>query len=453
MLFAPAKPLLRRFLDHDVLSGAVIVGVVTLGVKGVAFLKELVVAHRFGTSDEVDAYVVAMLIPSIVALSVGNAFRDAFVPVYAEERLKKPMEAERLVSDTVRICFVLLLVLTAGAVIFSESIIDWVATGFSPEKTALCVKFFRMVSLYTICVGVGIVLRGYLQTHRRFFVSAAASALIPGTIIAVLLAPGQASGTRLALATSLGAAALFIVLLSACYRLHRGLRCGRLRRERPASTVGRVLLPQIPPLFAGALVMESYLFVDTLMVSVLPPGSVAVLTYGERVCGVVCLVGAAIAQALFPHISGLAAKRDWASFRATTGRLGTLIVVLSAPIVAIFWFAAEPLVRIVFQRGEFSPEDTRQVAEVLRFAGFQVPGSILLALNARAVMALRDGGFIVVSAGLGLGLNVGLNLLFIDWYGVKGVALSTALVSLFSAALLFGRAEILLRRLNRDTEN
>ena len=189
-----------------------------------------------------------------------------------------------------------------------------------------------------------------------------------------------------------------------------------------------------------------------MMVAVLPAGSVAVLSYGERICGVFCIVGATVVHAMFPHVSDLVAKQDWDGLRRMVRGSSGLIVVGSIPIVLVFWFAAEPVVRLVFERGEFTAEDTSKVADVVMFAGLQVPGSILLTLAARIVMAMRKNRFVVISAVVGLGANVGLNIVFMDWFGVKGVALSTAMVNVLSAGMLFFYGWLKVREAGKNAE-
>ena len=434
----------QRLLGSKLLSGAVVVAAMTLGVKGIAFIKELFVAHRFGTSDHVDAFVVAMLIPAVVSLAVGSAFRDAFLPVYSESKLKSDSNSNpnRLLSNTVWSCGALLIAISFLTVLFSGPLTGFMGKGFSPEKQELCGQLLEWVAIYTFCVGLGSVLKGYLQAHEQFALSAIAPVMIPGcTILVLLLMPGNPTGMWLALGTGVGSVVMFAILWIGSRRAHQG---GLL--ERPGwDDATRSVLRNIAPLLVGAGVIEMYLVVDTMMVAVLPAGSVAILTYGERICGVFNLVGIAVVQALFPHISDLVAKKSWKSLVSMLRQSSAMIVVCSLPVVLACWFLAVPIVRFVFERGVFTPEDTVAVAEVLKVAGLQVPGAVLLALAARAVMALRANHIVLIAAVIGLAVNVGLNVLFIRWYGVKGVALSTAMVNVFSASLLFAYATLRLR--------
>ncbi len=435
---------LQRFLDPDILSGVAVAGAMTIGVKAVAFWKEIVVAHRFGTSDHVDTYLVAMLIPSLVALAVGSASRDALVPAYVERRLDDGEGASRLVSNTLWSCAGLLFVAALLTLLLVEPLMGLLAGGFAAEKRAMGGELLVLLLPYMLCVGLATLLRGYLQAHRRFALAASTPALIPLGVVAVLLVmPGEPRGQWLAVGTSLGAVVLLAVVLVATRSEARGRLLRRPSWDAPTSSV----LGGAVPLLAGVAILEIYFVVDTMMAAILPAGSVAVLTYGERISGVFCIVGAAVVQALFPHVSELAARGAWRSLGRTVLGFSALVLACTAPFVLLFWLAAEPVVGLVFERGEFTAADTANVAEVLRFGGLQIPGSILMALGARVVMALGTNRLVPVVALCGLVLNVAVNLLFMRWFGVKGIALATALVNVFSAGMFYLYAGLRLRKL------
>ena len=404
-------------------------------------------ADRFGTSDDVDAFLIAMLIPAILSLALGNSFRDALIPVYAERRLKDKVGADRIVSNIIWICFAVLIAMSLLMFWLSQPIIGMAAKGFSPEKLQLSEYLFHIVAPYTICVGASGILKGFLQAHSRFALSGIAPVLIPATIMVILLTfPGEPTATWLAWGTSGGSILMVVVLFIDCYRIHAGNLMQLPVRDRDTLTV----VKSTPALLAGTIVIESYLFVDTMMVASLPPGSVAVLSFGERICGVFCIAGAAVAQAMFPQISDLVAQRSWVQLKATIHSACKWTLACSAPLVAVFWAFPEPIVGLIFERGEFTAEDTRKVGDVITFAVLQIPGSILLALAAKMVMALRANHVVLIYALLGLGVNVGLNILFIDWFGVKGVALSTAMVHVFSATILFVYAGLRLKKTGEE---
>lgn len=431
---ASAVPL-KRFIDPSLLFKVFVVGSMTVGVKLVAFAKELVVAHRFGTSDEVDAFLIALLIPTLLAFIVGDAFRDALIPAYSERRLQSERAGERLVSNLLWMSLAALLLLSVGVLLFSRPLIELIASNFGPEKLGRTRELLFLVIPFAAAFGLSRVLQGVLQANDRFSLSSAAPVAIPATIIAVLLfTPGIKNAALLAIGNVVGAILLVVVLILSANR-----NAARPLLQRPGcDSATRTALRHTAPLLAGALLYEGCYFVDTLMAASLPAGSVAVLGYGERICKFALTVGGTTAGfVLFPHISDLAAREEWVELKQVSKRFCVLLLTASLPMVGLFWYAAEPIVRLLLERGEFTSDDTRRVAAVLQFAGFQVPGYILTIMASKMVLALKGGRFLLLSTIFTLGLNVVLNLAFIPSFGVKGIALSTAVVSLTSAIVLF----------------
>ncbi len=438
----------KRLIESRLLGQMAVVWMLTVGVKVVAFSKELVVAYRFGTSDTVDAFVVALLVPTILAHVVGSAFHDAAVPIFAEERIRAGGASDRLISNVFWVCGAVMVSLSLAVQVCGDPLVGLLARPFSPEKRELGVWFLGMLFPFAVCVGAGHVLRGYLQAQGRFGVPSAAPALIPlSTILFLVLAPSPPPGALLAIGVSVGAVCYLAVMVGAATKAAGG----RLIRRPGWDEATRSAVRNAVPLLAGAAVLEGCYFIDTMMAAGLESGSAATLSYGERICNIVLVVvGAAAGQVLFPHVSKLVAERAWKPLARVVVRFSALSVLMGLPFVGFFWIASEPLVRLLLERGEFTAEDTEGVSAVLRFASFQIPGYILAVLGGRVVMALRGNRFLLLTTVIALGLNVGLNIVFIRMFGVAGIALSTAIVALFSGTMLFAYVTVRIRRLAAD---
>jgi putative peptidoglycan lipid II flippase len=201
------------------------------------------------------------------------------------------------------------------------------------------------------------------------------------------------------------------------------------------------------PLLASNLLMIGLPLLDQLMAGWLPSGSVAVLSYGEKICSIViALIAGASGQALYPHLAELVGSKDWAGLRSTSLRYSMLIVGCSLPMVGIFWVAAPFIVKTLFQSGAFDHEDTTRVAEVLRCLALQIPFCIAAVLASRVILAMRCGVFMAVTTVVNLTVNTALNLILMKTMGVAGLALATAGVYLLSAIMLYSFISITLRR-------
>ena len=370
-----------------------------------------------------------------IALIVGGAFHDAAIPDYARVRLQNENQATRLLSNVMWACGGVFVLATFLLLLFSDQILNFVGSGFSEEQLSMSKRFLWLTLPFSLCYGTAAIFRGYLQANGRFGLSSGAQAFIPLTTIVVLIvAPSPVNPDMLPIGASVGSIVALLVLIVAAQRMGE-----KSFVQKPGwdSKMGAVLR-HVVPLGIGAAIMEACFFVDIAMAASLKEGSVAILTYGERICNIVLAVaGTAASQVIFPHISGLIAAGSWHALIRVMWRFSALCVLSALPLMAFFWFASEPIVRLLLERGEFTAEDTRKVAEVLEFSALKIPGYILAVLGTRVVLALKGNRFLMISAILALQLNVGLNVWFMEVFGVKGVALSTAVVAVFSSVSFF----------------
>src|SRR5207237_1404352 len=149
----------------------------------------------------------------------------------------------------------------------------------------------------------------------------------------------------------------------------------------------------------------------------------------------------AVATVLFPSLSRLAARRDLPGFRHTVGVVLRQIAFLLVPASVASAVLAEPIVRLLYERGAFDPDQTIVVADALAaFAlGLTFNGAMLM-LN-RAFFSLQSNWVPTVIALGNLGLNAALDAAFYR-FGVWGIPLSTSVVNIAGAAALL----VLLRR-------
>ena len=106
------------------------------------------------------------------------------------------------------------------------------------------------------------------------------------------------------------------------------------------------------------------------------------------------------------------------------------------PITAVFFFFSDLIVETLFERGAFGSEDTKQVSQIQMFYALQIPFYILGILAVRLISSLKSNYILMYGAAISLPLNIALNYVFMQWFGVSGIALSTACVYLVSFIFL-----------------
>ncbi|MEO1256513.1 MAG: lipid II flippase MurJ [Bacteroidota bacterium] len=125
----------KKSINRQILSTTVIITCMTIVVKIVSVSKEFVVAWSFGTSDAVDALVIALLLPMFITSVAAHSFRQAFIPVYIRVREQEGKQyAQRLLSGSLPYVVGILSLITILMVLFAHLYLPKIATGFSPNK-------------------------------------------------------------------------------------------------------------------------------------------------------------------------------------------------------------------------------------------------------------------------------------------------------------------------------
>jgi putative peptidoglycan lipid II flippase len=431
-------------LNRRIFSATLIIGVLTFGVKLAAMLKEILVAAWFGTGDELDAFVIALMVPSYIINVVAGSFNAALIPVHVDVRENDgPAAAQRLFSGTVALTLALLVTTTLALVLLGPVILPFLCSGFGSEKVMLTKRLFYLLLPSVVISGVLTNWDSVLNAGERFGIAAIAPAMVPLTTIAVLKLLGADCGVEaLGIGTIVGLALHLLVLGWALKK--RGISL--LPRWHGLDAAMKRVVRQYIPLVGAAALMCSTLLVDQAMAALLAPGSVAVLNYGNKLVGLVLTVGTmALGTAVLPYFSKMAAAADWRGLRHTLTTYTRLVLLVTVPMTCVGLWLSKPLVSLLFQRGKFTATDVQLVSSVQSMYLLQVPFYTLGILFVRTISSLQMNHVLLWNTILGFTINIGLDCVLMRVMGVAGIALSTSLVYVAACAFL---AAVLHRKLS-----
>jgi putative peptidoglycan lipid II flippase len=258
-----------------------------------------------------------------------------------------------------------------------------------------------------------------------------------------MLVVGSSWGVFVLAAAYLVGALLEIALLGALVS-GLGIRLA-LRWQRPGPEVRLVWL-QFVPMIGASCLMGGTNLVDQAMAASLGGGSVAALAYGYKVVAALLTLAAGVWTAALPFFSTLVARKDWESLQGILLRSLGFIFAGTIPVAALLFIGSRPIVQTVFQRGAFSAEDTEIVATVLSFYALQIPAYVAGIVVMRLISALGQNHLLTWLFGMNLLVDVVLNYLFMHWFGVAGIALSSACVYTASFLIVFAMAWRLIRQ-------
>jgi putative peptidoglycan lipid II flippase len=400
-----------------------------------ATLKELVVARYFGRSDSIDAFLVAYLLPSFVVTVVAGSLATALIPVLVEVRHGEGVEAaQELFSGVLVLNTVTLFLIAALLGLLAPLYLPSLGSGFSAAKLGLTRDLLLSLLPFILFNGIACCVSGALNAGEKFAVPSIVPIVTPLVVIASLELAAKSWGA-FALAGGTVAGSVIEAGLLAQALKTRGIRLAfKWTGLTPAM---RTVLRQYTPMLAGSLLIGSALVVDKAMAAMLSSGSVAALSYANKIISAVFAIAAtALSTATFPYFSKMAALKDWAGCRNTLKRYSVLVVATSVPLTLGLMILSKPIVRLLFQRGAFTSADAELVSRVQICYLIQVPFYIWSMLFVRFLSSVKRNNVLMYGAVISLTLDVILNLTFMRRWGVAGIALSTSCVYAISCLYL-----------------
>lgn len=433
-LFNYWKHLTSGSSNRQIFGAAVTVALMTLLVKVAAMVKELVVAWRFGTRDELDAFFIALLVPSFVINVVAGSFNAALIPTYIRVREQEGMNAaQRLFSGVMVWSLGLLLLTTILIVGIAPLYLPLIARGFSPEKLNLTFYLLCAITPVVLVKGMVVIWGAVLNAGERFALAALSPSITPVITILFLVVSQSWGVYALAFGLVIGAILELIVLGLALKRQHISLK----PRWYGFDEHIRQVAGQYAPMIAGAFLMSSTNLVDQSMAAMLSPGSVAALNYANKLIAFpIGLSATALGTSVIPYFSRMVAKNDWTSVKHTLNRYLKLIFIYAVPLTILIVILSEPLVKILFQRGAFTADNTQLVSQIQAFYALQIPFYVAGILLVRLISSMGANHILMWVALCNLIINIVANYIFSQWFGISGIALSTTCVYIFSFSLI-----------------
>ncbi len=421
-------------VNRQIFGTAIIVGIVTAFVKVGSVLKELVIAWKFGTSDELDAFFIAFMIPSFVINIVAGSLQSSLIPTYIQVREKEGKKAAQNLFSGATVWAIVMLVVTTVIMLVTATIyLPLLARGFDKQKLDLTFKMLFAISPLILLNGIIVIWGSILNAGERFVIAAFTPVCTSVVTVILLLSFEHWKTFSLIAGLIVGAAIETVILGIALHRQGISL----IPKWYGFDAHLRQVSNQYLPMMTGVMLMCSTGLVDQGMAAMLSPGSVAALNYGNRVPGLLLtFVTTALSTAVLPYFSKMVAHQDWVGIRRTLKNYLLLIMIASLPLAGILVVFSEPIVSFLFQRGSFTVSDTRLVAQIQTCYILQIPFYLGCTLLVRLISSINSNQILMYGAGINLIANIYFNYLFMQKLGIAGIALSTSGVYLISFSFL-----------------
>ena len=358
-------------------KGFLTVGGWTFASRILGLARDVLIAATLGTGPVAQAFIVAFSLPNMFRrFFAEGAFNTAFVPMFAK-RVEGGEDAEGFARDAASALAGLLILLTLIAMVAMPWLVLAMASGFQgDERFDLSVEFGRIAFPYILFISLAALCSGVLNSVGRFTAAAAAPVLLNVLFIAALmLAPrlGWPPGDALIWTVPVAGAAQLALVWIAARRAGFTIR-PRLPRLTP--DMKRLALIAAPAMLAGGVVQVNLLV--GRQVASYYDNAVAWLFNADRLyqlpLGVVAI---AIGVVLLPDLSRRLRAGDTEGGRANFSRAAEFALALSLPAAVALMVIPLPLVSVLFERGQFGPEDSAATALAVAVYGLGLPAFVL----------------------------------------------------------------------------
>jgi putative peptidoglycan lipid II flippase len=417
--------------------GFLTVGSWTLLSRIAGFIRDVMMAAYLGTGPVAEAFLVAFTLPNMFRrFFAEGAFNTAFVPLFSK-KLEADEDAHRFAEDAYSGLFAVTTAVTVVATLVMPWLVFLMASGFAgDERFRLATEYGRICFPYIILISLTALLSGLLNAGGRFIAAAGAPVLLNAIFIVTMLVAdwqGWDMGLTMAWATPItGFAQLGLVWVAAA-RMGYPLR---LRRPRFTPELRHLVAIAAPAVLAGGVVQINLLV--GRQVGSFFEGAIAWLSYADRLYQLpLGVVGIAIGIVLLPDLSRRLKAKDVGGSRHAFSRATEFALVLTLPAGVALVVIAVPLIRVLFERGAFGPEDTGPTALALAIYGAGLPAFVLQKVLQPLYFAREDTQTPFRYAVWSMVVNAVLAAGLAPFIGFSAAALGTTLSGWVMAAQLW----------------
>lgn len=413
----------------------------TMVSRVLGFVRDLLTAAILGAGPMADAFFVAFKLPNFFRrLFAEGAFSVTFVPLFAKTAHADGEEAAaRFAEQAQAMMLAILIPLTVALLALMPLVMRVLAPGFEPgtDRYDLAVKLCRITFPYLTLISITALQGGVLNALDRYGPFATAPILFNVCLIGGLVLTPLFPNAAYALSWGEFTAGIVQVLwmMGSCRRA--GVRL-KLRWPRLTPSIHRLFV-LMGPAAVGAGAVQINIFIDTMIGSLLPVGSISHLYYAERLYQLpLGVIGVAVGTALLPTLARHVRAEDRESARRLEARAIEASLLLSLPAAIALMVAGRPIMIALFARGAFSVDNAIQTAGALAAYSAGIPAYVLAKTLSTAYFAREDTKTPLKFSLITVVLNTifALTFVLVFGFGIVGISAATGITAWINVGML-----------------
>ena len=423
------------------------IGGLTLVSRVAGMAREMIFSRVLGANAITDAWFQAFIIPNVFRrLFAEGAFSAAFVPMFSK-RLHGEGGLEEARSFSADVLSVFLPVLIAVCAVLELAMLGviWLLSDKTTDagEFAMAVDFARIMFPYIVLVSLVTLFTGMLNSVSRFAPGASFPIILNLVLIAALLLGERwiasgASVEQVAYAVAWAVTGAGVMQLAWLYYWVRveGFEV-KMRLPRLTPEVKRLGIIALPAAIGGGAYQINTL-VQLYFLNQLESGSVSYMNYADRLNQLpLGIIGIALSTAILPTLSRFVGGDDKQGADRVQSDAIELSMLLTIPAAVALAICATPFVTMIFQGGRFDLADAAMTGEVLGMLVLGLPAYVLVKVMVPNFYARADTKTPVYAAFISLGIFIAFNIVFLQRFGVMGVAMASVIGAWINVGFLY----------------
>ncbi len=420
-------------------KSAFIVGGGTLLSRIVGYIRDIFIAYWLGVGPLADAFFVASRLPNCFrSLFAEGAFNSAFVPIFAGKLATEGKEKSIIFANQVfSFMAIMLTIFSILMMIFMPYVTMVLAPGFKNNSAqfATTIELSRITFPYLLLVSLVAMQGGILNSFGRFGPPAVTSVLLNICMIISLFTLTDLTGSAahaLAWGMTISGIVQFIWLFFSNWRIGVVLKLGIPKMDESVKTLLKKMVPGI----IGSSATQLNIVINTILATLIP-GGVSYLYYSDRLVQFpMAIIGTAMGTALLPLLSNQFKNGNISDAISSQNKGLSFAMLFTLPAAFALAVISEPLIDLMFARGQFSIDDVAATASALTAYAFGLPAFVLIKIFTPGFFANGDTKTPVKIAILSIIFNIIISLSLINQLQYLAMAIGTSLASILNASLL-----------------
>lgn len=408
--------------------------------KILGLVRNIVFANFYGTGFEATAFFTASRIPlQLLDITLGAAISSTFIPVFNEFMQKHGKErAVVFANNFLNVIIVISLVLSILGMIFAGPIVNLIAPELDAQTMNLTISLSRILFPVLLFTAVAYVFVGFLQSLDEFNIPAIISVASNGILILYLLVFNNKFGVEgAAIAMLIGWGTQFLVQLPTAIK--KGFKY-KLKIDFKDEGLKKVVKLALPILISS-WVQPINNIVNLRLASGLEDGqAVSAIEYAYTLYLIVVGVFSyTLSNIIFPSLSKLSADEQKDEFRDVIKKSIKISMFFIIPMAIGIGFLSENIIRLIYERGEFTAYSTMLTSNALKFYAIGMIGYGIMEVLNKAFYAMQDSKTPMIISGIAIIMNVTLSVLFVNYMGYVGLPLAASLTSILTSVIMLWR--------------